>query len=456
MEQSRHNSKILSPISGILFLFVLLSMCISVLFCPAAESDEPLPELKSHISPLDPLNRPLLLKRFVAAYDRQYAEHLRKNKSKNLSDEMAVYYLRQELQAMIDMWRATGKSAYLEQANNRVIKAITDAKSNQRPLLYHNRPRGTWPCFFLKSAEEQTGGHNQLCDFQGAAGFLMVADALKQAGLDGWKNIADFVDQNIVEKWLFYHPSIKPEDFQGPRSKLYLLDILNTARDIREHFAVICMNLNKLGYSKYPYQQWAKFLTSLYIGSRSDLRHSPPEALGLGRKAPRDWGILPQRSTGGYVWYFVPDWRHKGKTAILDTAHANRTVWLAARAYHEGLIDKAGLDVFIKTFKKQIWKPLKNPFYFTNFIDGSDIPYNDPKHGVLPPGYKGQVWFGWHRLAAYDDAVKDLFISLSYDLTNGGPNMPLSQNKTMENAPLCFYAWAARLLAPDGKPREFP
>jgi len=456
MKKHRHNSKILSPINGILFLLVLFSMCISALICPAAESDQPLPELKPQVSPLDPLNRPLLFKRLVAAFDRQYAAHLRKNKSKNLSDDMAVYYLRQELQALIDMWRATDKSAYLEQANNRVVRAITDAKSNQRQLLYYNRPRGKWPCFFLKSTEEQTGGHSQLCDFQGAAGFLMIADALNQAGLDGWKNIADFVELNIVEKWLFYPPSIKPEDFQGPRSKIYLLDVLNTARDTREHFSVICMDLNKLGYSKYPYQQWAKFLTNLYLGLRSELRQSPPEALGLGRKAPRDWGILPQRLTGGYVWYYIPDWRRKGKTAVLDTAHANRTVWLATKAYHEGLIDKAGLDMFIKTFKKQIWKPEKNPFYFANFVDGSDVAYIDPKHGVLPPGYKGQVWFGWHRLAAYDNAVKDLFISLAYDLTNGGPNMPLSQNKTMENAPLCFYAWAARLLAPDGKPREFP
>ena len=42
----------------------------------------------------------------------------------------------------------------LEQANNRVVKAIADAKSNQRPLLRHKRPRGTWPCFFLKKAEK--------------------------------------------------------------------------------------------------------------------------------------------------------------------------------------------------------------------------------------------------------------------------------------------------------------
>jgi len=432
MIQGWHNSKIRSSISGILLLLFLCSICI------AAESDVRLPELKAQASPLDETNRSGLLKRLVAAFDREYATHVRKNKSKNLSDNMAVYYLRQELQALIDMWRATGKSDYLEQANDRVIKAMADAKSNQRPLLRHNRPRGTWPCFFLEN------------------GFLMVADVLNQAGKDGWKDIADFVEKNIVEKWLFYPPSIKPEHFQGPRSNTYLLAVLNTARDIREHFAVICMDLHKLGYRKYPYRQWAECLTNLYVGFRSDMRQSPPKAWGLGRQSPGDWGILPRESTGGYVWYYIPDWRRKGITAVLDTAHANRTAWLAARAYHEGLIDKAGLDMFLKTFKKQIWKPEKNPFYFANFVDGSDVSYDDPKHGKLAPGYKGHVWFGWHRLAAYDNAVKNLFLSLAYDLTYGGPNMPSSQNKTMANAPLCFYAWAARLLAPDGKPQEFP
>jgi len=437
-------------------LVILCSIFVLAVLCSATESDIRLPNLKSKVSPLDETNRPLLLKRLVAAFDQEYASHVRKNKPKKLSDNVAVYYLRQELQALIDMWRATGKPDYLEQANNRVIKAMADAKSNQRPLLRRNRPRGTWPCFFLGKVEKETGGHNQLCDFQGSAGFLMVADALKQTGQDDWKDIADFVEKNIVEKWLFYAPSIKPEHFQGPRSKIYLLTILNTARDIREHFAVICMDLHKLGCRKYPYQQWAECLTKLYIGFRSDLRQSPPKTWGLGRHTPNDWGILLSKSTGGYVWYYIPDWRRKRKTAILDTAHANRTAWLAARAYYEGFIGIAGLDMFLKTFKKQIWKPEKNPFYFANFVDGSDVAYDDPKHGILPPGYKGHVWFGWHRLAAYDNVIKDLFLSLAYDLTNGGPNMPLSQNKTMENAPLCFYAWAARLLALDGKPQKFP
>jgi hypothetical protein len=53
--------------------------------------------------------------------------------------------------------------------------------------------------------------------------------------------------------------------------------------------------------------------------------------------------------------------------------------------------------------------------------------------------------------------LKDLFISLAYDLTNGGPNIPKgAQNKAMEEAPLCFYAWAARLLSANGDPKIFP
>lgn len=456
MVQSWHSSNIRTSRCRILLLAVLNSICILTIACSASESDVHLPNLKPQIGPLAEANRPMLFKRLVAAFDQKYATNLRKNKLKNLADDFVVYYLRQELQALIDMWRATGNLTYLQQAQKLVFKAMADAKSNERPLLWQNRIRGTWPCFLLKKAEKQTGGHNQLCDFQGTAGFLIVADALKQANQDGWKDIADFVEKNIVEKWLFYTPSMRPENFQGLRSRIYLLTALNTARDTREHFAVICMDLHKLGYRKYPYRYWAECLTNLYIGLRSDSNQPLPNAWGLGNHAPNDWGVVPRKSTGGYVWYFIPNWRLKGKVAVLDTAHANRTVWLATRAYHDGFIDRARIDGFINTFKKQIWKPEKNPFYFANFVDGNDVSYHDPKYGSLPPGYKGHVWFGWHRLAAYDDTLKDLFISLAYDLSNGGPNMPLSQNKTMENAPLCFYAWAARLLALEGKPHVFP
>ena len=121
MKQGWHNSKIRSPIKGVLFLVVLCSMCIISVISPASESNYSLPELKPNASPLDKVNRPVLLERFIAAFDREYAKRLLKNKSKDLSNDMAVYYLRQELQALVDMWRATGKSSYLEQAKNHVI-----------------------------------------------------------------------------------------------------------------------------------------------------------------------------------------------------------------------------------------------------------------------------------------------------------------------------------------------
>jgi len=415
-----------------------------------------LPKLKPDISPLARENEPLLFKRFVAAFDKQYAIHTLNNKQRNLAEGYTVYFLRQELQALVDMWRATGKLTYLQQAKKQIVKAIADASSSPRPLLLHNKPRGNWPCFLLKSVEKQTGGHNQICDFQGAAGFLLVATALKEADQDGWQEIADFVEKSIVEKWLLYRPSVRLGHLKGPESNKYLLVVLDLARDKREHFTTICMDLHKLGYNKYPYEKWAKFLTKLYVGERPSLDADAPDSDKLGQLKPEDWGLLPRKSSGGYVWHFIPDWKQKQKIAVLDTAHANRTVWLATKAYSEGLVDKAIVDGFAKTLKKQIWKPQKSPFYFANFIDGNDAPYNDSKYGELPPGFKGHVWFGWHRLAAYDDDLKELFLSLAYDLTNGGPNMPASQNKTMANAPLCFYAWGARLLADNGNPQVFP
>jgi len=53
--------------------------------------------------------------------------------------------------------------------------------------------------------------------------------------------------------------------------------------------------------------------------------------------------------------------------------------------------------------------------------------------------------------------LEDLFLSIAYDLTDGGPNLPRgAQNKTMQDAPLCLEAWAARLLSAQGQPFRFP
>jgi hypothetical protein len=407
-----------------------------------------IPVLDPTISPLAPANRDLLFKRIIATFDYKYEIHRLKNSDKNLADGYTIYYLRRELQALIDMWRATDNPAYLEQAKKLVFKAIADANSNRHRLLWRNQSRGNWPCFFSKGIEKATGGHGQLYDFQGSAGFMMVATALNQAKKPGWKEIADFVEKNIVEKWLFYSPSREPEDFSSLKSNMYLLIVLDSARDKREHFATICMDLHKLGYHRYPYQQWSEFLIRTYLGDRVGLEQPIPNADELGNAIPKnwDWGIIRNKKTGGFIWYWTKD------IVIQDTSHANRTVWLATKAYYEDLIDQIKLNGFINTLKYQVWNPDKGPFYFNNFIDG-----NDREMPGLGPGCGGNVWFGWHRLAAYDDTLKDLFISLAYDLTNDGPNIPKgAQNKAMEEAPLCFYAWAARLLSPNGDPKIFP
>lgn len=433
-------------IKVIVCLVYLLIRYQSATAVSTASNKPAIPALNPQFSPLAKENHLLLFKRIVATFDSKYRIHEFKNRHKNLADNSVVYYLRRELQALIDMWRATGNLSYLDRAEKLTIKAITDAQKNQRMLLWHNHKRGIWPCFFAKSIEKITGGHGQLNDFQGSAGFMMVANALNQARRPGWEKIADFVETKIITKWLFRDPNMTFEKLTGPKSEMYLLAALDGARDKREHFATICMNLDKLGYKKYPYKQWAKFLTDVYLGDRTSLAQPYPRASELGNVIPKnwDWGVIPNKKTGGFLWYWTKN------NVVPDTSHANRTVWLATKAYQENLIDREKLDGFINTFKHQVWAPDKKPFHFNNFIDGSDKII-----GRMGPGKKGNVWFGWNRLAAYDETLKGLFISIAYDLTNGGPNV-IGQNKGMENAPLCFYAWAARLLASDGKPHIFP
>ena len=91
----------------------------------------------------------------------------------NLKSELSG--CRDELQALIDMWRATAKEAYINQARDITLKAISDAKANPRPLIRNGLQRGDWPCFLHASVEKDTGGPSQLNDFQGAAGLVIFS-----------------------------------------------------------------------------------------------------------------------------------------------------------------------------------------------------------------------------------------------------------------------------------------
>ena len=401
-----------------------------------------LPPINPAYSPLDERNKNLLATRFTNAFDIFYETYF--DDSRNFADNMKAYYLRQELQALIDMYRATNNNKYLEQARQVVRKAISDATTNSKVLLYHHQTRGYWPCFLMEGVIAQTGGHSQLNDFQGAAGFMMVASVLKQANMDGWQDIAEFVEKKIVEKWLSYKPTLSLSDFTDEQSRLRVLFALDKSRDKREHFASICLDLHELEYDKYPYEDWGKFLVQIYLTERTNLSQPYP-APEYRRNIPVDWGLYRQNNT--LIWYWGT---LKSPFTILDTNHANRTIWLSAYTYEKELISVNTINGLINTFKENIWTPQKSPFYFKNMIDGSD-----PVVQRLGPGLKGNVWFGWHRLAAYDDSLKELFISLGYDLTNGGPNIN-NQNKGMQNAPLCLIAWAARLISGDGQPTLFP
>lgn len=409
-----------------------------------------LPALDTRFSPIDPQNRAALIKRLVAVFDSTYLKEMQTRGQQNLTGNMAFYYLRQELQALVDMWRATNNKVYLEQARLRASKAITDAQKHTRPLLRHGQERGQWPCFLFDKVASVTGGHSQLVDFQGATGLLMAARALQLANMEGANILGTFVEESIVAKWARYNPNITLQQLRGDQAGGYLMSILESGRDKREHFAVMCMDLHHLGAQGLPYGPFATLLTMLYVGPRPQQNTTPPFAEQLRNMVPRDWGLMPKVDTAGLIWRFAPSLQQD--LQIIDTSHANRTVWLATRAFTEGLLPQAQVEGLIRTMKRQIWQPQKGPFYFNNLVDGTDTEVQG-----LGPGRKGNVWFGWHRLAAYDTTLRDLFVSMAYDLTNGGKNFPKkAQNQSMVEARLCLYAWVARLLAPEGQPQVFP
>ena len=394
----------------------------------------------------------LSVESLIVAFDEAYLARIAADEDRCLCEGMTVYHLRRELQALVDMWRATGDLAYLDCARSLTLQAIHEATANPRMLIWHDEDRGDWPCFYLSTVEADTGGHSQLCDFQGSVGFLLVARALREVDDAAADDIVAFVETEIVEKWLYYKPAMTPWQMQNADSFNYVLATLNTGRDTREHFAGLCLDLQELGATGYDYRMWAERLIELYLTVRFDPNEPAPNSDGIENLIPDNWGLPAQQADEGYTWLLVPNYDADSNVPAIDTSHANRTAWLATRAYSKGLIDERVVDGLINTFKFQIWAPKKGPFYFNNYADGSDEALGD-----LTAGRAGNVWFGWHRLAAYDADLANLFIDLAADLIDGGPNLPDgAQNKTMANAPLCLEAWGARLLAPDGQVDRFP
>jgi hypothetical protein len=385
------------------------------------------------------------LKRLVSAFEREYAEYQRTVASWEMN-AVEVYHLRRGVQALVDMWRATGNRTYLRRAHDLTLRAMQAAQATPRPMHRGSTSHGEWPCFFHPDVEKVTGGHSQGSDFQGASGFLIVAASLREAGEPGWREIVDFVEAQIIEKWLRYR-SKQQGYFSGPESRKRLLSALNQNRDNREHFANICLDLSALGCDTHPYREWAEFLVRTYLSRRSSPGATAPDADTLGPATPLDWGLLPVAATGGLEWY----WLIRGAPVIQDTSHANRTVWLASKAHRSGLIERDLMLSLVQTLKKQVWARERGPFTFNNYVDGSNGPV-----GLMGPSTVGNVWFGWHRLAAYDDELRYLYLGLAEALAHGGKAIPTSQNKAMIEARLCLIAWGARLLSPAGRPLVFP
>jgi len=425
----------------LIYISVLLLFFSSMCCAKAAP-----PKLDNRFSPIAEQNQQQLHELLVFTFDQKYAVYSRKRKDVNYTVPTGyeVYFLKREIQALVDMWKATGDKGYLKKALERTRKAIHDGMNNRQPLWHGRKYIGSYPCYLNADVvDEKNPGHSKLYDIQAAYAFMLVASELNKAGMDGWESIADFVEVNLIEKWLYRDYEITKGSQLAQemiQSGEIVLKKMCSVRDQREMFGSVCLYMHDINRKTYPYLKWAKLLCKIYLSERESLSVEIKEDVYLSELYPKDWGVINNHKTGGLLWY----WSMKNTPPFLmDTSHANRTAWFACEAYEHGLITSEHLKRFVNTLKHQIWKKDKPGFYFANMIDGTD-----PRIKSQGPGQRGNIWFGWHRLAAYDEELEDLFISMAYDLTNGGPNIADGTlNKFQRMAPMCLMAWGARLIS---------
>ena len=366
---------------------------------------------------------------------------------------MTVYHLQRELQACVDMWRATGSSTYLEQATDLALCAVEEARENPRPLMWHGESRGEWPCFYLDTVAAQTGGHSQLCDFQGAAGFLSCGPGpATSSTCPTSRQIADFVEQDIVRKWLYYKPSIKPEHLTGPESRHVPPGRPELRRAVREHFACICLDLHAMGYDSYPYRDWAKLLIDLYLTPRYDPGQPAPYEDLMPERIPRDWGLPVVTTADGVVWLSIPDLDPNNPTGRAGhlacqphrvaggeglCGRARRPERRRRPCQHASLSDLGSREgpVLLQQLRRRQRLQARRP----RRRAGRQHLVRLASPGRLQPAT-------WKSCSSRSRTISP----------TAGPTCPTApRTRPCSEAPLCLEAWAARLLTA-GQTRTFP
>jgi hypothetical protein len=115
------------------------------------------------------------------------------------------------------------------------------------------------------------------------------------------------------------------------------------------------------------------------------------------------------------------------QAGVPDTSHANREAMLMVSEHEAGIFfSDDDLRRMAHTFTDTIWNQSTRDPMFSNYINGSDMPYRVYKE----PGLNGSIYHGWAFLGGYSEQAQDVLIAALKAMASGRTNGALERNAT--------------------------
>jgi hypothetical protein len=237
---------------------------------------------------------------------------------------------------------------------------------------------------------------------------------------DHAKRYVRFIDETIIKYW--YYSQLRERVPWGDP----------------EHFPIWNDNGSNLGLiAAYSYQ-----------ASGDPLHKSIAERIGraLRRKL--------QKAGNGWIWedHTIRIGSDTDNTpgsvgnqaGVPDTSHANREAFLLVSFHEAGLIyGKPDIERMAATLTDAIWNGSEESPSFSNYINGSDVPYRVYKQ----PGLNGSIYHGWALMGGYSPKAQRILFRALQAAVRGPRNPSLERNYTSYGAPLALSGHLLRNFA---------
>jgi len=132
------------------------------------------------------------------------------------------------------------------------------------------------------------------------------------------------------------------------------------------------------------------------------------------------------------------------QAGVPDTSHTNRESMLMVSQYEAGLVfNEEDLKRMAHTFTDFIWNQSPESPMFSNYINGSDLPYRVYKK----PGLNGSIYHGWALIGGYSEEAQQVLLWTLRAIALRHMNPALERNTTSYGGRLALCGHILRNFA---------